>query len=229
MLTEKDEFRHPHDNDLRWRESLYWGLVLPDASVGGLLYLRMDPNAGTANPLILIYRGFGEVAYSFTKEYALPAKFELDDVNFGRFQLRCLRPLSRCAITFTDDADMSLDFLFTGIHPPFDYARNRCGCPSYMATNRFEQAGRIEGELRFKGETFQLTGYAQRDHSWGTRDWGAIQHYKWISAQSLSGAVINLTYSVIRGEVVFNGYVYDGREVVCKQRDHPASTHRGRS
>src|ERR1039458_7427441 len=152
MLTEKDELRHAHDNDPRWRESLYWGFVLPDASLGGVVYLRLDPNAKTVSPMILVYRRFGDVAYLFNKADAMPARLELDDVTVQGFRLKGLQPLSTCAVAFDDGASASLEFTFTGIHPPFDYARNRSGCPSPLATNRFEQAGRFEGVLRLKDE-----------------------------------------------------------------------------
>jgi hypothetical protein len=210
MLTEKDELRHSHDRDSTWRESLYWGFVLPEASLGLLAYLRLDPNAGIVSPMVLVYRGSGEVVYAFNKAYPLPPKLELDEVNLEGFRFSGLRPLSACALAFTDGAGTSLEFHFTGLHPPFEYAQNRTGCPRYLATNRFEQAGRFEGTLRLKDETFPLSLYGQRDHSWGTRDWDAIQHYKWIAAQNRDGAALNLTYSVVRGEVAFNGYVYSG-------------------
>lgn len=220
MLTEKDELRHAHDNDPRWRESLYWGFVLPDASLGGVVYLRLDPNAKTVSPMILVYRNFGDVAYFFNASDPMPARLELDDVSVQGFRFKGLQPLSTCAVAFDDSAGASLEFTFTGIHPPFDYASNRVGCPSPLAANRFEQTGRFEGMLRLKGETFPLSGFGQRDHSWGTRDWTAIQHYKWISAQSDDGLAVNLTCSVIRGETAFNGYVYDGREVSGIVRAH---------
>src|ERR1039457_7168604 len=161
MLTEKDELRHAHDNDPRWRESLYWGFVLPDASLGGVVYLRLDPNAKTVSPMILVYRRFGDVAYLFNKADAMPARLELDDVTVQGFRLKGLQPLSTCAVAFDDGASASLEFTFTGIHPPFDYARNRSGCPSPLATNRFEQAGRFEGVLRLKDETYPLSGFGQ--------------------------------------------------------------------
>jgi hypothetical protein len=220
MLTEKDELRHAHDNDPRWRESLYWGFVLPDASLGGVVYLRLDPNAKTVSPMILVYRNFGDVAYFFNASDPMPARLELDHVTVQGFRLKGLQPLSTCSVAFDDGAGASLEFSFTGIHPPFDYASNRAGCPSPLAANRFEQAGRFDGVLRLKGDTFPLSGFGQRDHSWGTRDWTAIQHYKWISAQSDDGLAVNLTCSVIRGETAFNGYVYDGTEVSGIVRAH---------
>ena len=58
MLSQKDDLRHAHDSDPRWRESLYWNFLVPDASLGGVVYLRLDPNAGTISPMILMYRRF---------------------------------------------------------------------------------------------------------------------------------------------------------------------------
>jgi hypothetical protein len=50
-------------------------------------------------------------------------------------------------LIFDDGEGTSFALVFTGIHAAFDYARNRSGYPPAMATDRFEQAGRLtEGD-----------------------------------------------------------------------------------
>jgi hypothetical protein len=228
-LSEHDERRHPHDRDPRWRESLYFGFVLPEASLGAVVYLRVDPNAGTVNPMVLLYERERGVAYAFQRVEALPPDFDLENVEISGFRLQCLKPLERVAVAFDGGDGTALEFQFTGLHPPFDYARNRSGCPPTMATNRFEQGGRIEGELRFRGQELRLGGFAQRDHSWGVRDWDGIQHYKWISAGTEDGAALNAFQSIARGEVTVNGYFYDGRELVPLVAIEPIVSYAGTS
>jgi hypothetical protein len=116
-------------------------------------------------------------------------------------------------LIFDDGEGTSFALVFTGIHAAFDYARNRSGCPPAMATNRFEQAGRLMGALRLKGKDLNIAAFCQRDHSWGVRDWDAIRHYKWLAVQAGDKAAINLFSSIVRGELAFNGYVYDGGDV----------------
>jgi hypothetical protein len=213
MLTEQDDRRHPHEPDPRWRESLYWSFMVREAGLGGIVYLRIDPNAGKVNPLLLVYRGRNEVAYVFTGEAPLEPRSDLDGLTACGFRLRIEQPLRKCSVSFDDGAGTSLDFAFSATHSAFDYARNRAGCFPLLATNRFEQAGRVEGHLRLKGREMTLSSFGHRDHSWGIRDWDAIQHYKWISAQVGDSIAVNLLYFLVRGEVLFNGYVYDGDEL----------------
>lgn len=214
MLSERDDLRHPHDSDPRWRESLYWNFVTPDASLGGVVYLRLDPNAGTISPLIFMYRGFEETpAYFYTRTELLRPGAELHSVSAAGFHLERLETLRRYSLAFDDGEGTGFALEFTGIHPAFDYARNRTGCPPTMGSNRFEQAGRLTGVLRLEGKQLEVAGFCQRDHSWGVRDWDSIQHYKWFAVQASEDASVNLFYSIVRGEPALNGYVHDGADV----------------
>ncbi|MFF0279358.1 hypothetical protein ACFYSW_03525 [Rhodococcus aetherivorans] len=100
-----------------------------------------------------------------------------------------------------------MEFTFAGIHPAFDYGSNADGTPGYLAQNRYEQTGRIVGELRWRGEVYAFDGPGHRDHSWGTRDWDAIHHYKWIAASGADCSA-NLMWTMAEGEVDVNGYLY---------------------
>jgi hypothetical protein len=55
---------------------------------------------------------------------------------------------------------------------------------------------------------FDTTGH--RDHSWGTRNWGAIQHWKWILVQTPAGDAVHLMETVGLGEHRVLGYVFKG-------------------
>jgi len=214
MLSENDDLRHPHDADRRWRESLYWNFLVPNASLGGAIYLRLDPNAGVSSFFVMLYRGFEATpAYFYAGEEGLRSGVELDDITVGGLHIRRIDPLQKFSLTFADGKGTDLQLTFSGIHPPFDYARSVEGCPSAAATNRFEQAGRAQGILRFAGQQLPISGFCQRDHSWGVRDWELIQHYKWFAVQSGETSAVHLAYFIIRGEVSYYGYVLDGAEV----------------
>src|SRR5260370_17493122 len=93
------------------------------------------------------------------------------DVKFGAAHIRWEHPQA------------TLDFNFAGFHPPYAYGSNRAGCPGYAATNRIEQSGRVTGTLALATRHIKFDATGHRDHSWGTRDWTAFQHYKWFSCQ----------------------------------------------
>lgn len=215
MLTERDDLRHPHDPDPRWRESLYFNFLVPDAGLGGALYVRVDPNAALSSMFVLVYRGFEPApVYFYAREEALRPGFELDDFSVAGLRIKRLQPMHRFAATFADGAAATIQLTFTGIHPAFDYARHKGGAGAAIATNRFEQTGRVEGTLRLAGKEFPLKGFGQRDHSWGVRDWYLVQHYKWFAIQAGEKSALQLLYTIVRGEISYKGYVFDGAEMV---------------
>jgi hypothetical protein len=216
MLSEGDDLRHPHDPDPRWRESLYFNFLVPDASLGGVLYLRLDPNAALSSVLVIVYRGFeAEPAYFYVRQEHLSPRVELDDVLVAGLHIERVQPLHKFSLSFADGEAVALQLTFTSIHPPFDYARHLGGSGPALATNRFEQAGRVEGILRLGGKELPLSGFGQRDHSWGVRDWYLIQHYKWLAVQAGEKSALQLLYAIVRGEVSYKGYVFDGTDVAA--------------
>jgi hypothetical protein len=93
----------------------------------------------------------------------------------------------------------------------------------WFADNRFEQAGRVRGVLEVAGRRIEFDRTAHRDHSWGTRDWGHPQHWKWLLAHTPSGRALNAFIWIAQGEWGFNGYVLrDGAPVAIARIDHHA-------
>ncbi|MBI1886421.1 MAG: hypothetical protein HYS09_08965 [Chloroflexi bacterium] len=215
MITEKDEERHPHTEDGRWRESLYWDLVLPEEGLGGVIYLRLTPATRVADTMLLLYQGHAQKAADCPYVYAhadqaLPAS--LTEVTVGHFGLRRVLPLMEFALSFNDGQGTALEAAWRGRHRPFDYAGNRDGCPQVMGVNRFEQTGHVTGRLSLKGKEMTLReAFSHRDHSWGIRDWAAMQHYKWVSFRAGEVAA-NLFLPTVRGESALNGYLALGED-----------------
>lgn len=76
-----------------------------------------------------------------------------------------------------------------------------------MADDRFEQSGTVDGYLMLHGSRMDFSTTAHRDHSWGTRDWDSIHHWKWISGQAGLGLTFNAMQTFALGRVFTNGYV----------------------
>jgi hypothetical protein len=76
-----------------------------------------------------------------------------------------------------------LEYRFEGIHDAFSYRSSPDGLPSWFAANRLEQTGRVSGFLEVGARRIEWDRrMGHRDHSWGTRDWGAPHHWKWFVA-----------------------------------------------
>lgn len=216
MLSEQDDLRHAANADPRWRESLYFNFLVPDASLGGAVYIRVDPNATLSPMFVMVYRGFEATpVYFYAREEPLPPDLELDDFSVAGLHIKRLQPMHKFSLSFADRDAATLDLTFTSIHPAFDYARHVGGSGPAIATNRLEQAGRVQGTLRLAGKEFPIAGFGQRDHSWGVRDWYLIQHYKWIAVQAGETSALQLLYAIVRGEASYKGYVFYGADVAA--------------
>ena len=73
----------------------------------------------------------------------------------------------------------------------------------------YEQSMRVRGTITLAGRTLAFDGTGHRDHSWGPRDWGLSERWRWLSGQ-LDGLAFNAMYLTIAGTHVTNGYVWSG-------------------
>jgi hypothetical protein len=100
-----------------------------------------------------------------------------------------------------------MEFDFEALHPAYGFHSHPDGCPKYFADNRFEQGGRFKGTLTVEGRSIDFDTLGQRDHSWGTRNWGVNYHYKWFHAQTPDAAVHFFKMDYL-GRSLVRGYVY---------------------
>jgi hypothetical protein len=114
--------------------------------------------------------------------------------------------------TFAGDA-ASIEFSFEGTHPAYNYGAHPDGALPWMADDRYEQSGRWQGALRLRDRTISFDTISHRDQSWGIRDWGACQHYRWLQANAGPGVSINFTQDYVLGHVNARGYVYRDGEI----------------
>jgi hypothetical protein len=210
MLQPKDDLRHPLRPGPHSRESLFYNALLPDQEMMIFIYTWVDA-ANNGGHLVTVV-GDNNVRHAISATDGVPVgDRDFHDWEVQGLRLRHSEPLERAEIGFTGN-DMTLEATFTGLHPAFDYAQNRDGCPRIIADNRFEQSGRITGTLTLNGRTIEFSTTGHRDHSWGTRDWDSIQDWKWVSAQAGADLSLNVMQMHWRGETTQHGYVYrDGK------------------
>jgi len=95
-----------------------------------------------------------------------------------------------------------------GLHEPFSWHENENGCPAWAAHDRYEQSVRTRGRFVVGGRTIDFESMGHRDHSWGTRDWRALQHWKWMNAATLDGSLsVHGWIGFALGGITYNGYV----------------------
>jgi hypothetical protein len=212
MITSQDLLRHSLPDVPNARESMMWSHCLPDEGLFINPYLWIGSDGGSGRALILTEQGRSDMLLLDIEQGLQFQGGDLDDFRIGELTVRQPEPLRTAEVRFASGR-CELEYRFTAAHDAFDYGSNQDGCPWYMAFNRYEQSGIGEGRLRIDDREITITGSAHHDHSWGVRDWDAMQHYKWISAQSGPDVALNVMVTHYRGEQTLNGYVF--REGLC--------------
>lgn len=203
-LQPHDHLRHRISGEFA-RESVAYCVIMPEYGLMGHWYTWVNDQNQAG--LAFVLHGEGPDPVFFEHRTGLDATGkDFDDWRLGGITLTVGESLRTAHASFTGE-DLEIEFTFVGMHDAFDYGSNADGTPTYLAENRYEQGGRIVGKMVWRGQEYVLDGPGHRDHSWGTRDWDAIHHYKWIAAAGESVSA-NLMWTLAMGEVDVNGYVY---------------------
>ncbi|HTK66054.1 MAG TPA: hypothetical protein VL595_27000 [Pseudonocardia sp.] len=213
MLEPKDDLRHHLRPGPHSRESLFYDLVLPDEGLLVFTYTWVNADEQAGHLFAVVADDNEKLAFSAADGVPTGGR-DFDDwrVDGGSGNVwvkhtDLLRSASYGAGAQGDGFSAELTVEFTGTHEAFDYARNEDGCPDFIADNRFEQGSRSRGTLTLNGRDIHFDTTGHRDHSWGTRDWDAIQDWKWVSAQVDDDLQLNVMVLHARGETTYHGYV----------------------
>jgi hypothetical protein len=208
MLEPRDDFRHVLEEAPHARESLFYNLLLPDEGLLVMFYTWVDGDDRGGH--LFAVAGDYDERRAFSAVDGVPAGGrDFGDWEVGALRVRHTEALRTAELAFAD-GDVSYRATFTALHEPFPYRYNEDGCPDFVADDRFEQSGRVTGELTIGDRRIAFDTTAHRDHSWGTRDWDSIQDWKWISAQASDGVTLNAMLLHGRGENWHCGYVSRG-------------------
>ena len=220
-LGPADDLRHRPVAGERTRDSLFWELIMPEEELGMQVYLYLT-GSGKAGYNVCIWGPDARPLALHLHQGRVPDHADLDDFSFDGLTLTQPELRQSCVLTYDRD-DVRIDFAFTGIHDAFSYHCNPDGLPSWFAVNRIEQTGRVRGGLEVAGRRIELDRMGHRDHSWGVRDWGVPQHWKWFVAYTESGRALNGWIWIAKGEWGFAGYVVrDGVTYPVRHIDHHA-------
>lgn len=161
-----DEFHPPLDDDPYRSETAWFTFTVPERRLSGQLYPFFQPNLGVMAAAAYFWDDHGDQWWNclYAKNFwHLPIPRQpLSDIELPNgMRLRCLEPLTRYAIGYTDpdgNDEVAVDLTFTAIAPPH-----------YLGKGHLDQPGRYQGTIRLHGETFAVDSYGFRDRSWGKR------------------------------------------------------------
>lgn len=184
-----DEQRHQPDGDRYWNESYYLDAISADGKVGA--YVRfgfVPPLNRTVFTAYICGEGRPSVG---VLDYTAPLPDDGFTVTTDTFtsSLVVEKPLTKVRVTLNGIGESYAD--------PTTPLRGESGIPvdvemdlvwesdgtpyQYQLTPRYEIPCRVRGTVTVGGEVLTIDGPGQRDHSWGSRDWWAMD-WTWISA-----------------------------------------------
>jgi hypothetical protein len=231
-----DEGPHRANDNPLWQESVLLHWYDAKQGIGGWHRVGHEPNnkGGRAALWSYVfsregwqYRRCGEVV--LTPEDRMPngfgagpsLRFVYED-DAAKWRLR--------------DGDLSVDLECRNLFPLVDPFPRDDAVAAKRFAHHFEVAGRVTGNITYKGESVSIDGYGYRDHSWSERDWdnGMLNH-RWftgtlgdalsfaaITAQSREGTLTRV------GFVARDGRIRRTRDVdVIAYMEPDGLTHRG--
>jgi hypothetical protein len=179
-----DERPHPPCSEPLWNESWYFDAVAPDASLGVWVRLGLYPNLGVSWYTAFVC-GPGRptvAAVDFAAPLPQDGALSLATDELSAEHV-CGEPLERFRVALEASAQAHADpaALLRGapgepVGLALELEWQTAGVPyAYRMTTRYEIPCRVFGQVRIGEEALVLSAaHGQRDHSWGLRDWWAM-------------------------------------------------------
>lgn len=187
------------------REALAYMFSKPKVGLAAFVYTWVDQGVASAAAMVC-GPAIGAHIEERIADTCVPDSMDFYNWGLGGFEHRIDKPLVSADLIFKGEK-ISLNCRFDAIHPTYPASAHKDGCPPYYGIDRTEQHGITNGYVSVAGRTYDLTGFCQRDHSWGPRVWGLNQHYKWFHATTSNSAAFFFEMQSF-GKVSLRGYVF---------------------
>jgi hypothetical protein len=201
------------------RESMPYIISLPEHDIATTIYTWVTKDNVAGAMFAACGPGVGETPImELADGIDVGPDANFDDWRVGPVHVEHRMDLRTARIRATSDR-IQLDARFEALHPAYAYSADHRGCPPWAATDRLEQSGRVTGTLTVDGKPYEFETTGARDHSWGTRNWTAPQHWKWVHAQTAESA-LHFWQINVAGRDELRGYlVRDGLQAEVETVD----------
>ncbi|MFB0562280.1 MAG: hypothetical protein ACETWM_13835 [Candidatus Lokiarchaeia archaeon] len=172
-LNESDELLHQPDDRLKWRESYYFNWADAKNNVSGFTTIGILPNEKRREFVFLLFID-DETDVHYQEP---PLEKYVDDINEmltdNSLTYQLVSPFQTWKIIYTCPK-FEFNLTFETRFPTHDFGRDS----SASWHGHFEASGKVNGSIEFEdGTKRSISGFGQRDKSWGYRDWH--QFDKW--------------------------------------------------
>ncbi|WP_293395893.1 hypothetical protein [Nevskia sp.] len=206
ILDPVNDGRHKLRNLPLERESIPYVIALPEQGIAAFVYTWVSKDNLAGSALAAYGPGIGDTpVFEAVDGIPMGPEKNFDNWQVGKLHLAQDLKLKTAKFGVVTDR-VVIEANYEALHPAFAYSFHPDGCPAFAATNRLEQAGRVHGTIKVDGKAIAFDTFCARDHSWGTRDWGQPQHWKWLHAYN-QGTQVHFWKIEVGGRSELRGYL----------------------
>jgi hypothetical protein len=210
-VTPADEDLHEIGPEPQWNESAFFHVVEEDGRSGLLFRIGRRVNEGFAEVTALQLRAGGDALVGFQRApISGHDRWRAGSLDFTRTD-----PAAGWAVCYdgelshlADGADFAepgralresakvaavIRLTCTDLVPP--YRTTTDGTyhgGAAVAQDHYAGVARVTGTLALDGQPREVRGFGFRDHSWGVRDWQAIDCWRWFYGQADAGNLFSV-------------------------------------
>lgn len=167
----RDEENHEPSERKDWRESYYFNFVDLENMVSGFTTIGLYPNLPRREFVFAVFHE--DERHVYFKEYESPFSLEtLQCLDDGCLRFQLVEALKSWRVFFSSPG-LEAEILWTGRFPAFNFGRGS----GTSWEGHFEQSCKVSGRIRIGGVERSISGFGQRDKSWGPRQWHIDRWY----------------------------------------------------
>ncbi len=193
-----DDYTHELGPEENFNESVYFNFFDPKQNRGGFVRIGNRANEGYAEMTVIVWNPDGSALFNYQK----PAITHNDSWDAGGLKIEVLEPAEKVRTTFAGETlylkdpmamqdpgrafkenpreTLHIDLMHEAVGPFYGHI-GEPGDGNEFARAHTEQHMRVTGAITMGNETFAISGWGLRDHSWGPGYWQAARSYRWIT------------------------------------------------
>jgi hypothetical protein len=211
---------HQPGQDKEWNESFYFNFYDREQDICAFMRIGLKPNMNERSMFCFLMMPDGSLVGIKDQEgmgegslFVRSLRFEKVEAE-KKWKLSFNGSMARMHGSSKEPVAVLFALEFDTLNNTFDYRECVSGenerISQKVASEHLEQYGRATGTLMVGGETFEVNGLGERDHSWGVRDWNAPKMWIWLTAEFDEQVAFNLTKLFIEEAEVSAGFVHEG-------------------
>ena len=210
-----EELRHKAANTEEWNESYYFNFYDPRENIGGFTRIGFKPNKKEGVGYLFLF--YKNEILSFSEQIEISDVPEKIQTGLLSFRPEWEFSFSGTMVNTRGNPNpVELHFTYSPVNKEFSYLEcitdEEFEIAKVVSENHYEQIGIVTGSFKVGTEKYTISGFSERDHSWGERDWNAPELWIYVTAHFDATFGLNIAKMRIKGHEIDVGFIMKGKE-----------------